>query len=783
MKPQNMNVSRFPGTRKSLKLLAVGVAIFNVSSLVMAATWYDWKDTAPDGNWRQGAGGARWWPGDLWDEPAANNVLKFNNNHYSTSTNNVSGYSVNGIDFGTYATSGHTLTGNDLSFAKADGVNPFIQNEATGTEHTIALNIIGASDASLEFKLLGDIRVTGTINNNGSWIDVFGDSSKMLTLEGVVSGSGGLAINDYSLVKIVNAMTYTGGTEIKEGELWIAEGGSLKGGITVSFADRAADTAKLYISDTNGGTTLTNNITVNSGDADKRVIGALNSAGTNTISGNISQASETVYDVQNSGGTLHVSGQVSGVGGIKKISAGMLLLSASNSFTGNTTINAGVLRAAHNSALGATNGSTTVADGAALELTGDITMAENLTLRGSGIGDAGALLSVSGTNTVTGNITIDSSAPSTTRIGAASGADLVVGKVTTASGKEFWVHGAGNTVVTGQVTSADAFVKFGSGTATLSSSNSMSGNKYLREGVVVLSNNDAFGNSGTTELGWFSGSHNEEAAELRVGNGVNHGGKVAAGYIKSGLTTSVGIMDSSAGEVSGTLDLAYDLTARAGSGSALTLSGLMTNTAGITKAGAGTVILSGASANSYGGATKVNEGTLELAKAANTLAISGSTLSVSSGATLLISQSNQVNDVASVTLSGGTIKRGSGVSETFGNLNLTTASTLDFGSGTEGTLQFGTYTPSSLLTVGNFFKDNVLTFKSDLSSTINNTNHFAFSGAFTTDWDGSTFTITAIPEASTLVAAFGLLALVLWVPCRKLFSVYRTPLICTQRHK
>jgi len=92
----------------------------------------------------------------------------------------------------------------------------------------------------------------------------------------------------------------------------------------------------------------------------------------------------------------------------------------------------------------------------------------------------------------------------------------------------------------------------------------------------------------------------------------------------------------------------------------------------------------------------------------------------------------------------GTIARGSGVSEVFGNLNPTAASFLDFGTGAAGTMTFGTYTPGSLLTINNFTQVNTLVFGSDLTSSINDT---------------SLFTITAIPEASTYVAALGLLAL------------------------
>ena len=248
---------------------------------------------------------------------------------------------------------------------------------------------------------------------------------------------------------------------------------------------------------------------------------------------------------------------------------------------------------------------------------------------------------------------------------------------------------------------------------------------------------------------------------------------VTGGGAATGSGT-LGISEAGTATFSGNIVNNTEATFTAASGGTATFSGAISGAGTLSKTGIGTVTLSGGSANTFTGTTTVSAGTLQLNKTADVTALSSTNLIVSkvdndNRAVLLLSANNQVANTTKVTLSGGTIRRGGDVSEIFGSLNLTEGSLLDYGADNAiGTLTFtGTYTPSALLTVQNFLPGSKLQFGSSISSAdLNNTSLFSFSNGFTTGNEGGYFTITAIPEPSTYLAAAGLLGLMLW-PSRK----------------
>jgi autotransporter-associated beta strand protein len=343
----------------------------------------------------------------------------------------------------------------------------------------------------------------------------------------------------------------------------------------------------------------------------------------------------------------------------------------------------------------------------------------------------------------------------------------------TSANKEFRFFGNGDYTLEGSIVTTNtnytsSFVVGTTGTVTLNASNNYNGTTTVsNSATLVLGNNYALGttNYGTTVYSGSTLDLNGRSVNVETllveGTGVSSGGAIKNS-------------SASAASFSGAITFS-NATAIATTNGNITLSGAIGQTDGttngLTKTGSSTLTLSGADANTYTGRTTINGGVLALNKTAGVNAIAGD-VTVGSGAKLLLSADNQVANTFAVTLSGGTIQRASGVSEVFGNLDLTASSFLDFGTGDIGTLSFGTYTPSSLLTVQNFLPGNTLTFGTDLTSTINNGSLFSFSGNFTSGWSAgtSTFTITAIPEPATYIAAVGLLGLMLWPARRRLLK-------------
>lgn len=216
------------------------------SQSLKAQTTYDWLDTAPDGNWKQGAGGARW-SGGLWDEPAPTNVLRFNINHQLSMTNNVNGtYSVHGLIFGSNNSSSRSLGGNPVRFFDFSSADPYIRNESN-TTHAINFNLEGdgtvGDPLNIQLNGSGGLTFSGSLNNQGSFINVEGSGTGgTATFNGVISGSGGLYKGGNEVTAVLAAQnTYQGATTLASGTILATHSnafGDSSGGVSVTSGAR-----------------------------------------------------------------------------------------------------------------------------------------------------------------------------------------------------------------------------------------------------------------------------------------------------------------------------------------------------------------------------------------------------------------------------------------------------------------------------------------------------------------------------------------------------------------
>lgn len=193
-----------------------------------------------------------------------------------------------------------------------------------------------------------------------------------------------------------------------------------------------------------GGTLVLNRGTTTNAKGSRLALGGDLTVNASSAASSISTGSGTigsaVVDLTGSTRTMTVadgSGSVDAEiaatlqnGGLAKAGSGTLLLSAASTYTGTTTVSAGQLRVSHNQSLGRTTGATIVNAGAQLGLAGSIELLEPITLNGDGPGGTGALINVSGTNRLSGLLTVNTDSSFTTPSGT-----LIFGGALAGSGR------------------------------------------------------------------------------------------------------------------------------------------------------------------------------------------------------------------------------------------------------------------------------------------------------------------------------------------------------------
>lgn len=386
----------------------------------------------------------------------------------STSTANLVtlAVTVNGLYWNGTTTSGSpvVVVGGSGTWTAAPGVTNWITPDLTtyvastpsmpalfrGTAGTVSVSTTaGAVSAEgLKFETTGYTLVAAAVGDTLALaitsgipnVNVVGDST-VATIALPLTGTQGLEKTGTGRLILTGANTYTGNTKISAGTLQLGN-----------------------------GTT------------------------TGTVVGNITNNAALAFNP--AGFTAAFAGVISGTGTVEKAGTGWQTLSGNNTYSGVTTVSAGMLLVSSNTALGTTAGRTVVSSGATLGLYGTgITVAEPLTLSGFGasfgLGYAGALASFrgnsvsAGTNTVSGAITLAADA-SIVNSGGVGDILNLTGTIT-GDGKSLYLGsstGAINTV-SGQINTGSGGVGIASGSWKFTNINGYTGATVIAAGAKL----------------------------------------------------------------------------------------------------------------------------------------------------------------------------------------------------------------------------------------------------------------------------------------------------------
>ncbi len=543
------------------------------------------------------------------------------------------------------------------------------------------INGTGIGNGGAIRNLSGTNTLNGNITPNASVPTRINSDSGLLTLSGTVTnsslniffgGAGDIAVTSGMSVgpltkdgtgtlTLSGANTYTGLTTVSGGVLRyganniLATGPVLVNGGTLDIASYTDTVGAITLSSGNivgSGTLIGTSYTLSDSGTISANLGSTSATLVKNGSGNavlagvashtgvttINSGTLTLSGTMNGGSAISLAGpagSLPGTGSLVQTSSGVIagasaitvagnyaglgvnILSGSNSYTGATTIQNGVLRVTNNSALGSTAAGTSVSGNGSLELAEGVSITgEALSLGGSGQASGGALRNISSDNTYGGPIALTGAA----RVNSDSGKLTISGTITGASA--LTLGGAGNIAVTGNIaTGAGTLIKDGSGIATLSGTNSYSGATTVNAGILTFSQTSAKGSNTVTA-----------GAAGTIGLGVGGTGDYSSANVTSLFANSLSgfAMNATAGVALDTSAGNFDYTGDA------------TGSRSLTKLGANALTLSGSS--SYTGATLVNVGTL----------IVSGTVSSTSGVTVANAAELKVNGLlnAAVSVSG-----------------------------------------------------------------------------------------------------------------------------------
>ncbi|WDA40192.1 autotransporter-associated beta strand repeat-containing protein [Erythrobacter sp. BLCC-B19] len=497
-----------------------------------------------------------------------------------------------------------------------------------------------------------------------------------------ISGSGGVTKTGPGLLELNGANTFTGPLAINGGITSVSGGAALADSVAVTIASGArfdivssetigslAGAGSVNIGNgivlTTGGnntsTTFAGGIFGTGGRLTKTGTGTFTLTGANTYSGitTISGGTLQIGDggttgslgtgavtnnaalVFNRSNDFTVSNVISGTGSLTKLGAGNLTLSGDNTYDGLTTISGGTLTLTASpglvtsGTLGSAAAGTIVENGATLALSGRVSVADALSLSGTGFGGGGVLRSVFDGQNVNGAITLESDV----LISADSAGTMSINGGISGTNRTITIASTGNIIINGAIaTGSGSLIKEGNGILGLSGRNTFTGDVHVKAGNFQFAGGNALSDTGRLILE--AGTSAQAVFSTETIGGLEGAGLI---FLQFG-----GALD-----VAGSFDT--------------TFSGQMVDASGVgklVKSGTGTLTLTGV--NTFSGGTTISGGRLVVdGSLGSGVTINGGTLGgsgtigglvvVNSGGTLAAGNSPGTLTVGSLTLNAGSL--------------------------------------------------------------------------------------------------------------------------------
>ncbi|NDC42730.1 MAG: hypothetical protein EBZ77_14480, partial [Chitinophagia bacterium] len=253
--------------------------------------------------------------------------------------------------------------GSTLSLSNATSASRMIRLYNYDISNNLAINVIGAGTGIIGFYESGGSSTikANVTNNSANSFNIGASSGNVLTVEGVISGSGkvnvgyGATTGGAGRVSLNSANSYTGDTVVV-----LSSTGTLRVGVNNAISTNS------IIQHGTTGTSLGgiidlygNNQTVAGLASGASAVGRITNSLTGVSTLTVNQATDTSYG-------LAIGGNIA----LVKTNTGNLALTVSNAYSGGTTVSGGTLTAANTSALG--TGSVTVGSGATLSVRANV---------------------------------------------------------------------------------------------------------------------------------------------------------------------------------------------------------------------------------------------------------------------------------------------------------------------------------------------------------------------------------------------------------------------------